>query len=751
MNNILRLTGQLTHRKNGSQFGFPSIPKGAKVTKEKIEKLIIDMRKVISFWQSNKTSINPLISVFYIKIAAKSNRAKHLLSQPGKPSNSSIVGVRFSEDEDPKHIITHCVPMDCLESTLKSLEICFGILDSLLDGYIKSEELKKDGVKCNKVQASEIISKNKFAETIKDIYYIDHFDTTAYTAPRSIKESQIVTLYDTGADSETIYQLTGLSNAELTQIDNLSWLVTPEQYEKLYANASYLIAMQVKDLNEMPVLSADTTSIENSQFSIPEPKSEPVIGVIDTLFDKNAYFKDWVDYTCMLDKDIPFCDEDLRHGTEVDSIIVDGPGLNPGLDDHCGRFRVRHFGIATAAPTSVTTLISRIRQIIASNKDIKVWNLSLGAPAEVDKNSISPVAAILDEIQYNNDVIFVVAGTNNECRNKSFPRIGSPADSINSLVVNSISFEGKPEGYSRKGPVLSFFSKPDVSAYGGNKKSNPIYVYSTKGRIPTGGTSFAAPWVARKLAYLIYYLQLPKELAKALIIDCAADWNSTFVNQDLVGFGKVPVDINSIIRTPNDEIKFMILGTTLLYETYAYNIPVPISKGKFPFIAKATLCYFPRCSRNQGVDYTDSELDIHFGRINKTGKIKSINNNSQGDSDSYMLEKDARTHYRKWDNVKHISEELKGSNREKITYRNSNDEIIRNWGISIKAKERLEAQSGQDLRFGLVITLKEVNKVNRIQEFIQQCIGNQWFIDEVIPEVLIRNYNALEQEIVFDD
>ena len=53
-----------------------------------------------------------------------------------------------------------------------------------------------------------------------------------------------------------------------------------------------------------------------------------------------------------------------------------------------------------------------IKKIVSENKDIKVWNLSLGSELEISKNFISPEAAILDQIQVENDVVFVVSGTN---------------------------------------------------------------------------------------------------------------------------------------------------------------------------------------------------------------------------------------------------------------------------------------------------------------------------------------------------
>ncbi|SYV90356.1 Uncharacterised protein, partial [Metamycoplasma alkalescens] len=100
----------------------------------------------------------------------------------------------------------------------------------------------------------------------------------------------------------------------------------------------------------------------------------------------------------------------------------------------------------------------------------------------------------MDKIQFENDVIFVVAGTNNKNENKkNLKKIGSPADSINSLVVNSVDFKNNPANYTRIGEVLSFFIKPDVSYYGGTEEKG-IKVFKPMGETFSFGTSFAAPW-----------------------------------------------------------------------------------------------------------------------------------------------------------------------------------------------------------------------------------------------------------------
>ena len=177
---------------------------------------------------------------------------------------------------------------------------------------------------------------------------------------------------------------------------------------------------------------------------IPPPNNEPIVGVIDTQFNEKVYFHKWVDYRNMLDPNIPLKNSDFYHGTEVTSIIVDGSHGNPNLDDGCGRFRVRHFGVATDGPMSSFSVLKLIRQIVSTNRDIKVWNLSLGSTMEIKENFISPEAAELDRIQCEYDVLFVVAGTNRPTnKEKKTMKIGSPADSLNSLVVNSVDFRKK--------------------------------------------------------------------------------------------------------------------------------------------------------------------------------------------------------------------------------------------------------------------------------------------------------------------
>ena len=205
-------------------------------------------------------------------------------------------------------------------------------------------------------------------------------------------------------------------------------------------------------------------------------------------------------------------------------------------------------------------LVRKIKEIVKANQDIHVWNLSLGTEEEVSKNYISYDAAALDEIQSQYNVIFVISGTNdNRIEHPDILKVASPADSLNSIIVNSVRRNGHPASYTRKGNVLCFFNKPDVAYYGGDYDER-IKAYSPNGEEDVSGTSFAAPWISRKMCYLIDVMGLPREVAKAILIDSAAGWDykqSTYRMKDTMGYGIVPIDIQKVLTTDNDEIKFV--------------------------------------------------------------------------------------------------------------------------------------------------------------------------------------------------
>ncbi len=743
MNNVLELKGkrfvQASKNPGGGGIGMNS---QVVVTTQHLQRLASKLNQIYDFWlQEARPFPGALISVYYNKIVAKSNRITGLFK--GNKSNYSIVGAKFNK-EKTKHIITYYLSLSDISRSISALYEVDSIVASAFNTGITKTIFEKN-INFNKIDFQKYgLSVSSFKQIIADVSYIDDFEVEM--AAQQFKES-IITLYDTGVDTKDLFKNIGIDILSSRILDNRTVYLDENQSKILFQKASYLVSMETVNFSDLSP--EDFIDEYQSDLAyIPSPTIEPTIGVIDTLFDTSVYFSEWVEYHDMVDAAIPKTGKDYQHGTAVSSIIVDGPKLNPWLNDGCGRFKARHFGVAVGAQFSSFTIIKNIKRIIAENKDIKVWNISLGSNQEVNENFISAEAAVLDQIQYENDVIFVVAGTNKP--NITIEKIGSPADSINSMVVNAVTKSGLSTKYSRKGLALSFFAKPDVSYYGGSEEKY-IQVCEPLGAANVAGTSYAAPWIARKLSYLIDVLGLNREIAKAMIIDSARGWNENPTPEQvaLYGHGVVPIKINDIIQTREDEIRFVVTDISEKWNTYNYHFPIPLKDDHYPYFARATMCYFPVCDRTQGVDYTNTELNLHFGRIKDDGTLNEINEDKQNNDDipgiarSFILEGEARTRFRKWDNVKYVSEKPKDRKIPKISYKN------KNWGMEVKTNNRLDPQDGIGLRFGVVVTLKEMYGINRIDEFIKNCNLNGWLVNKIDVENRIDIHEKVNEDITF--
>lgn len=752
MNKILQVKLNFRGEDNKSNPGLRKLRKGNQTSAEKMDALCEDLQGILRFYENSPQFLeNILIDVNYNDIIAKSNRIHALLKPSGKQTNDMVVGARFSDapEGQENHIITYYINKKTVQDTIANLKKIKQFLKDKLNGKATEDNFNKQDNELN--YAGYELSKSKIRDIIVDCSVVESFSVPHITGVPD-RESVLVTFYKTELSASKLLEKLKVDDMRHRYYfygeDTIS--VDKELYNFLEENVPYMISMVSSDFSKI-TLEDIKQEADNRKMEIPDPGIEPTIGVIDTLFDEDVYFGKWVENHDYLD-DIEKMMLDGRasnsryHGTTISSLIVDGPVLNPWLDDGCGRFRVRHFGVC-AERISTVKLMQKVREIVTKNPDIHVWNLSLGTDDEVSKNFISYDAAILDQLQAQKNIIFVISGTNdNRSERREILRVGSPADSLNALVVNSVRRDETPASYSRKGNILSFFNKPDVSYYGGDYNER-ITVYTPEGMMDEYGTSFAAPWISRKLCYLIDIMGMPREVAKALIIDSAAGWQyklGAYRNKDISGYGVVPIKITDILSSANGEIRFILYGTSRKYKTVNYAIPVPRDdENKYPFVARATMCYFPECTRAQGVDYTNRELSLKFGRIKKDGTIDDINVNVQDEEGAYTDERQSRKDFRKWENTKFISKILK-NNRALKSYGE------RLWGISIISKERLSSQMKKELNFGVVITLKEINDINRIDDFIKACSLKGLLVSEIDIQNNINIYHMNQEEVIFD-
>lgn len=745
MNNLLMLQKDF-ESKSAAAPTHPTIPTRAEVSANDMRGLARSLRSVIAAWPNGAPLQKMLISVEYRKIAAKSNRIKRIFAEGAQDPELSIRGARYDGPEGNRHhVITHYVSRDIAKTSAKELELAANLLEEHFEGRIDKKSLDslwdKSAGNTNeswKKLTGGALSRINFARLVHDACHVTGFAIPC--PPAKEGDAILTTLYKTDG---TAYEMLQRLGVDVLFQDTLgdSAVLKQAQYRKLYETAPYLIAMSTFDMSQLDAIDVAEPPETAGPLSIGSPSTEPTIGVIDTPFDTKypPYFSEWVDVHNQLPGSVPPSSKDYVHGTCVTSLIVNGHVMNPSLNDGCGRFRVRHFGIAPASGLSSFIIARKIKEIVEDNPDIHVWNLSLGSDEETERFCISPEAEVLDTLQSTRNVLFVVAATNS--RTGSAHRIGAPADSVNSLVVSSVRPDGTPASYSRSGPILDFYRKPDIAYFGGDNGCELSACCGTGEKLCMG-TSYAAPLIARKAAFLIDVMGIPRDAAKALLIDSASGWRNECPHP-ITGHGIVPVDIHDVLNAQNNEIRFFVTGTASAYETYSYGIPVPVVGNAFPYLARAVLCYAPRCDRNQGVDYTSTELDLHFGRL-RSGGVASIKPNTQGEKNDRTTEKDARDFLGKWDNVKRICDKIPTHPRARKIY----DRPA--WGIKIRKTSRLSMGDPAAQPFGLVATLKEINKANRIDSFVQHCVAEGWMVRTLDVDTRIRIYNAEQVEIEFE-
>lgn len=730
-NNTLILHGEWHGAPNEAIGGGVQLSSKHKYSVDHLIKLQDNLRSVAQFWQNRPNIGGVLLSLHYKMLVAKSNRASELLHVKGN-LQQAVRGARFELNHETKlpknHVITYFILKTELNESIKRLGIIYEWLKAQGETEVKQTILNK--IKEKKIKIGDI-SSSCIQKVLKDAAYVDTIEVDRFNLLET-ETPVLMSFYRTGVGLDQMLRDIGITLTPDDYLDANTVRLLPKDKEKVFSKASYLISMALSDLATMPELIEDD-DYDFELDALPSPKgNEPWVGVIDTLFWPHSYFASWVDLHNEIPNGYSPTREDYAHGTAVCSIVVDGESKNIRQADGCGRFRVRHFGIAVAGENSRFDLMRRIRDIVKSNTDIRVWNLSLGADEETEANCISPEAAFLDQLQTECNVTFVVAATNDRTPQSgvlSKKRIGSPADTVNGLVVGACDSVGKPTNYTRHGPVLHFFVKPDVLCFGGSA-SDPVNVWIGKNGGGKYGTSFAAPWITRKLAYLIEVLKLSRETAKALLIDSAVGWDSYPSDHwTHTGYGIVPTHIDSILQTPSNEIRFILHTTTKNYKTFNYLIPIPQTKdNKFNFSARATVCYFPDCRRDQGVDYTTTELDVRFGRVViKDGKtiLKDIRIPTTRDERfSYLKEKELRTMFQKWSNIKVFKDEIKQPRKGFSPY-------TPYWGVSADMIDRLGTYSQRGLAFTVVVTLREESGKNEIYRFMQLCQAKGWVVEEL--------------------
>ncbi|MBE2218287.1 MAG: S8 family peptidase [Ignavibacteria bacterium] len=364
------------------------------------------------------------------------------------------------------------------------------------------------------------------------------------------------------------------------------------------------------------------------------------------------------------------------HGTKVAGAV-----LYPKFIPTNGQFKLECF-IQNARILNSNNMISDklfapklMEQIISDYSDTKIFNLSVTETCEFIDTHMSSLAASIDKLIHEEDVLFIIAAgnvnigaiTNHLQSGTNYPhyldesesRIASPGVSSFAITVGSIAIEdfenddykamaGKHfiSPFSRSGLGLWGSIKPDVVEFGGdylkNKLSTEIITHESTspelvnstlyGANAVGrdscGTSFSTP----KVSYIASRLQTehPEEstqMYRALIIQSArlpdhCIGSPTLNDFRYFGYG-IP-DINRALGNSEGRITFIQNGSIKPKNADIYHLKIPDNlKGEgrdFRVLVEVTLTFTARTriTREGAHQYLSSWLEWKSSKYNET-------------------------------------------------------------------------------------------------------------------------------------
>ncbi|MDO8182861.1 S8 family peptidase [Lactiplantibacillus plantarum] len=318
-----------------------------------------------------------------------------------------------------------------------------------------------------------------------------------------------------------------------------------------------------------------------------------------------------------------------EHGTAVGSILMYGnldhvlPGQPLPAMSKVKMIRVLPTGVIEQGNNFVedfdmVTATKLIKEIIPQNRDVKVWNISVGPFGPVLDEVIAPLTAALDELAFKYKILFCIAvGNTGEMGPGLWARIQSPADMVNGLGVGAFEYneEGTAQlarytsiGPGREGSVI----KPDFLTHGGNV-TDCLLTFSTSNFLLNRafGTSFSTPMVARLAAQLMVTDdELTPLDAKALLIHQSLQ-NPLKEATERMGRGFIN-DVPEILTSSDNEFR-ILYSSEMTTKTYAQlNIPIPEGLESKRLEISWTVATMTRVSPSEADEYAQSTIEDNF-------------------------------------------------------------------------------------------------------------------------------------------
>lgn len=291
MNSILQVKLTYTNEHNNQRPNERQLRTNSEVASEKIDSLVENLRAVLRYYRSvPKLLNNILIDVNYNDIIAKSKRIQDVLKPIGKVTNDVVVGARFSDapEGQENHIITYYVDAATIDRTIEEMLKAKQFINRALNGVAKAANFNDQGKKLK--YDGYGLSKSKLRGIIVDCSVIESFSVPSVSAVPE-RDTFLVTVYKTELSLSLLLEKLGVEDRfyRYSFYENDTISVTRELYDLLNDKVPYMISMISSDFAQIKLDEIEHAP-DKETIDIPDPKNEPVIGVIDTFFDESAYF-----------------------------------------------------------------------------------------------------------------------------------------------------------------------------------------------------------------------------------------------------------------------------------------------------------------------------------------------------------------------------------------------------------------------------------------------------------------------------
>ena len=248
MNTLLTLRGKSFTPKSAKGRGSITIPADSIVTLNHLNELYTSLERVKEYWSNNTIIDGVLVSVYYNRVLAKSNRIDGFFNVGGGNAipNETIVGAKFSNDKS-RHIITHYISKEVLDKTIEHTKKVITIFKDYFASAPMTSMVFSDSSKFNQIDYSKYgLSKSKFKQYLRDACFVKGFGVEQ--ADMSTIRNSIVTIYDVKTNLLTLLKQLDIDVSEANIMDQTTVLLDEKNIELLLLKAPYLVSMIVEDL-----------------------------------------------------------------------------------------------------------------------------------------------------------------------------------------------------------------------------------------------------------------------------------------------------------------------------------------------------------------------------------------------------------------------------------------------------------------------------------------------------------------------